>query len=278
MTKHDGALQSLAERGPLAPDTAFSPAEDVKPGAADRNHDGTRSDMDRLDIGRLDMDRSDGGLPAYLRDTYTWAYLSPRTLPLLDRAVVVQAILWGNANRLMDAAFAEFAPGQQVLQPACVYGPFSRRLAARLGPHGRLEVRDIAPIQVAFTTRKLHDLPQAAVSRADAALPVGRTFDGVCCFFLLHEVPSEVKAQVVKAMLDAVGPGGKAVFVDYHRPHALHPLRPVMAGVFRGLEPFARELWNTEIESYATDPAAFRWSKQTFFGGLYQKVVAERLS
>jgi hypothetical protein len=37
-------------------------------------------------------------LPDYLRDTYTWAYLDHRTLPWLDRPVVVSAILWGNAS------------------------------------------------------------------------------------------------------------------------------------------------------------------------------------
>ena len=43
-------------------------------------------------------------LPDYLRNTYSWAYLDHRTMPWLDRPVVVSAILWGNASRLMDAA------------------------------------------------------------------------------------------------------------------------------------------------------------------------------
>ena len=54
-------------------------------------------------------------LPDYLRNTYSWAYLDHRTVPWLDRPVVVSAILWGNASRLMDAAVREFAPGQRVL-------------------------------------------------------------------------------------------------------------------------------------------------------------------
>ncbi len=44
------------------------------------------------------------------------------------------------------------------------------------------------------------------------------------------------------------------------------------------LEPFAKALWVNEIASYASRAEEFSWSKQTYFWGLYQKVVAERRS
>jgi SAM-dependent methyltransferase len=219
----------------------------------------------------------DGPEPDYLRETYTWAYLNPRHLPYLDRGVVVSLILWGNADRLMAKAFEEFEAGQDILQPAAVYGPFSKRLAHHLGPTGHLEVRDVAPVQIAFTKRKLAGLPGVTVRQGDAADPVGRQVDGVCCFFLLHEVPDDWKRRIVASLLDAVRPGGKAVFVDYHKPAALHPLRPIMSGVFHWLEPYALGLLDKDIEAFAEDRAgAFTWRKETYFGGLYQKVVAER--
>ena len=64
-------------------------------------------------------------VPDYLRDTYTWAYLRPESVWLLDRDSVVNAILWGNYRRLLRAALAELRPGQRVYQPACVYGDVS---------------------------------------------------------------------------------------------------------------------------------------------------------
>ncbi|ABC24022.1 rhodoquinone biosynthesis methyltransferase RquA [Rhodospirillum rubrum] len=215
-------------------------------------------------------------LPAYLQETYTWAYLDPRNVEWLDHEIVVNAILWGNMTRLMATAFKEFEPGQEVLQPACVYGPFSRHLAERLGPEGYLEVHDVAPVQIHHTRRKVEGLPQVTLRRADAADPLDRDFDGVCCFFLLHEVPDHVKSKIVDNMLSAVRPGGKVVFVDYHRYAALHPLRPIMAFVFRTLEPFAWGLCTREISDFASDAGSFTWRKETYFGGLYQKVVAER--
>ena len=44
----------------------------------------------------------DAGLaiPRYLSDTYTWAYLNPRNVKLLDREVVVQTILWWQHRKL----------------------------------------------------------------------------------------------------------------------------------------------------------------------------------
>lgn len=137
-------------------------------------------------------------------------------------------------------------------------------------------MRDIAPIQVALTRRKLAGVAQATVAQEDAAEPGKGPYDAVTCFFLLHEVPEEYKRAIVNNMLEAVGPGGKAIFVDYHRPHAAHPLKPVMSLVFDRLEPFAKALWTNEIQDYADAPQAWTWTKTTVFGGMYQKVIARR--
>lgn len=103
-------------------------------------------------------------------------------------------------------------------------------------------------------------------------------FDAVCCFFLLHEVPEYYKHLIVNNALRNLRRGGKAVFIDYHQPSMLHPLRGFMQKIFRRPEPFAEALWHRDIESYARGPDHYRWRKSTYFGGLYQKVVAVRLS
>jgi hypothetical protein len=67
-------------------------------------------------------------IPVYLREVYTWAYLNPLSVWLLDRTWIVNAILWGNSRRLQRAVFAELEPGSRVLQACCVYGDFSPEL------------------------------------------------------------------------------------------------------------------------------------------------------
>ena len=214
-------------------------------------------------------------LPDYMVETYSWAYLNRFARAIFDRSIVVSAILWGNAKRLADRALAEVEPGSRVLQAACVYGNFSKRLADRLGRDGHLDVIDIAPIQVRFTRLKLAERPQAEVRLADAANPGEGVYDAICCFFLLHEVPEDYKSRIVDALLDRIEPDGKVIFVDYHRPWLLHPLRPITSLVFTLLEPFARALWRHEIRDYASRADEFTWRKETLFGHLYQVVVAE---
>ncbi len=213
-------------------------------------------------------------LPAYLEDHCWWAYLRPASLVVFDHDLVVSAILWGQYARLKRAAFAEIRPGQRVLQAACVYGDLSPGLAGLVGGDGRLDVVDIVPLQVANCRRKLRGFPHAIARLADAAAPGDGPYDAVLCFFLLHELPDERKRAVVDALLGCVAPGGKVIFVDYHRPHPLHPLKPVQNLVFALLEPFAKRMWQSEITEFASDTGKFEWLKQTYFGGLFQKVVA----
>jgi ubiquinone/menaquinone biosynthesis C-methylase UbiE len=74
-----------------------------------------------------------------------------------------------------------------------------------------------------------------------------------------------------------VKPGGKIVVVDYHRPIPLHPLRPLVKAVFHKLEPYAMDLWNDEIDAFLPPhPRVASITKQTYCGGLYQKLVLIR--
>jgi len=215
-------------------------------------------------------------IPDYLKEVYYWAYLNPRNVRLLDREWVVRMILWGQHRHLRRRAFEEIEPGQRVLQPACVYGDFSPALAEHVGPRGHLGIMDVAPIQIARCQEKIRRYPQAKVLHADTRRPDGKTYDAVCCYFLMHELPDASKRLAVDALLERVAPGGKAVFVDYHKPRWWHPLKGITSLVFNTLEPFAKSLWHNQIRDFATQGERFTWRTETYFGGLFQKTVAER--
>jgi len=216
-------------------------------------------------------------IPAYLQETYYWAYLNPRNVKLLDREIVVRTILWQQHRKLQRLAFAEIQPGQSVLQSASVYGSFAPNLASHIGPLGSLDVVDVAEVQVLSVREKLKNHPHATVHHANIVNFNKNHFDVVCCYFLLHEVPDEFKYEVVNVLLDKVGPGGKVVFVDYHKPRWWHPLKLITSIVFDTLEPFAKGLWRNEIRSFSNQADQFSWRKETIFGDLFQKVVATRL-
>jgi len=217
-------------------------------------------------------------VPSYLQDTYWWAYIHPNAVSFFERQWLVNLILWGNFARLRDAALAELGrevPGR-TLQIACVYGNFSEHLAARVAPGGSLDVVDVLPIQLRNLRAKLpasapvtlHQHDSTALGFEDAS------YDQAILFFLLHEQPAAARRQTLREALRVVKPGGKLVLVDYHLPVRLHPLRYLFRPVLRALEPFALDLWQHEIAEWLPAniaPAQIR--KQTYYGGLYQKLV-----
>jgi len=233
-------------------------------------------------LGKQDVTSTSAGdttsvsLPDYLQQTYTWAYLNPKTVPWLSSAPVVEAILWGNAGRLIQKTVDEIEAGQSVLQAAAVYGRFSTELAKAVGSKGHLDVIDVAPIQVETARKRVDGYTQAQVKLGDASIVQPQPYDTVVCFFLLHEVPDEMKYKIVSALLASTKPGGKIVFVDYHKPVRHHILKPLMSKIFDWLEPFAKGLWVKEIQEFAPQSDEYYWTKETIFGGLYQKVVVSK--
>ncbi len=215
--------------------------------------------------------------PDYLRRIYGWAYLHPRAIRLFERQWIINSILWGNYAALRDAALAELSElaDGRILQVACVYGNFSMRLAESLSGDGSLSVVDVAPIQLDNLRRKLGPSSGVTLYRQNSAA-LGfedASFDAAVAFFLLHEQPLEVRIRTLHEAMRVLRPGGKLVIMDYHRPEAWHPLRYVMRAVFRTLEPFAMDLWHTEIRDWLPSLRRYELSKETFFNDLYQKVT-----
>jgi len=216
-------------------------------------------------------------VPAYLNDTYWWAYVHPNAVKLFERQWLVNLILWGNFARLRDAALDSLGakPEGKTLQVACVYGDFTTKLAQRVAAaRGKLDVVDVLPIQLQNLRRKLdREAPVSLIQRDAAQLGFADgTYDRVVLFFLLHEMPEDVRRRTLAEAMRVVKPGGEVVIVDYHEPSRRHPLRRVMKWILRNFEPFAMDLWAHEVQQWL--PKGVRpATKETYFGGLYQRLV-----
>jgi len=216
-------------------------------------------------------------VPAYLLETYWWAYVNPAAVRFFERQWLVNFILWGNFGRLRDAALEAIglAPRGRTLQIACVYGDLTERLSRRIPPDGTLDVVDVLPVQLENLKRKLAPGSAVNVRLGDSASlgAASGSYDRVLLFFLLHEQPDAVRRETLAEAVRVVKPGGSIVILDYHRPRALHPLRWFMARLLARLEPFALDLWRRELTDWLPTR---RWSvvsKDTYFGGLYQRLV-----
>ncbi len=219
--------------------------------------------------------------PDYLQNTYSWAYLHPRSFWFFEREWVVNLILWGNMKKLTNAVLEEMdlQPQSCVLQVACVYGDFSNRLATHLGKtQSKLRVVDVAPIQIQNVQKKLKGHDNVSIHHQDSTNLsfADNSLDETVVFFLLHEQPEDARRKTVAEAIRVTRPGGRVIFVDYHGPKRSNPMRYVMMPILATLEPFAMDLWREELPEYM--PAGIKpeqISSSFYFGDLYQKVVLQ---
>lgn len=220
-------------------------------------------------------------VPAYLQKIYWWAYVHPNAVRLFEREWLVNLILFGNYRRLRDLALADLAqePQGRTLQVACVYGDLTPRLQCALEGKGELHVIDVLPVQLDNLRRKLPPTSGVKLWQRDSAAMgfPDASYDQVLLFFLLHEQPEAVRRRTLVEVCRVVKPGGKIVIVDYHQPSRWNPLGFPLQALLRRLEPYARDLFANDLESFFPKDVKFAgMQKEMFYGGLYQKLVLTR--
>lgn len=238
--------------------------------------------MDKTSLKKLiddDQSNAKNTIPPYLEETYWWAYLHPRGIRIFERQWLVNSILWGNYHRLREAALSEIDQHFQgnIVQLACVYGDLTERLVSKLSLKGRLDLVDISKAQLDNALSKLGQRQNINLIQQDTSslnLP-DSTYDVTVLFFLLHEQPENVRLSTLAEAVRVTRKGGKIIIVDYHRAAGWNPLRYIMKGVFRWLEPFAEGFISKEISDTLPTGQQIEMKKQVYFGGLYQKVTIQ---
>jgi ubiquinone/menaquinone biosynthesis C-methylase UbiE len=221
-------------------------------------------------------------IPGYLEEYYWWAYVHPNAVRVFERQWLVNALLWGKYPSLRDAALDALGDPLhgRTLQIGCAYGDISNRLCDGVSAgSGDLDVVDALPVQLENLRNKLP--MQAPVRRLlmdSAALDIpDASYDRAILFFLLHEQPEAWRRNTLSEALRVVKRGGRIVIVDYARPRWWNPIRYLFGPLLDRLEPFALDLWRSEIAAWLPEPwASGELKRRSFFGGLYQQITLER--
>jgi ubiquinone/menaquinone biosynthesis C-methylase UbiE len=213
--------------------------------------------------------------PPYLTNIYGWLYLRPRTYKLFDNKTV-QNILTLGANRLLiNELKKEILPHSNILQIGVTFGNQIEETYEIIKKHGAYTVIDIIPALLKRYQEKNSDKRIHWV-KANAAKEIKGNYDIIICPFLLHELPPLTRAAVLENIINALSPQGKAVFIDYHLPSEFNPLKYFIRAFNRLYQPFAEELWKNSIRNLTPNKDACTWSMQSYYGGMYQKVVATK--
>jgi len=193
------------------------------------------------------------GLPEYLVRYYWWAYLWPRAVWFFDHQSVINAILFGQYTKLMQATLArlEHTPKTRILQLTCVYGSLTPALIRHLTP-GSLHITDVAPVQLVLAKSKARHDSELLATRMNAEQLGYKTssFSAIVLFFLLHEMPPEARRNTLSESMRILAPGGSLLLTEYGPLPAHHLLYRFPPGrwLITRLEPFLDGFWHEQVE------------------------------
>ncbi len=218
------------------------------------------------------------GIPEYLIRHYGWAYLSPRGMRFFDRPAIINLILFGQYRALKEETLrclTREAAGE-TLQLACVYGDFSTRMQQALDGQ-RFHLADVLPGQIKLSQQKIKADKDVCFSRMDAASLAYRddSLDTIVVFFLLHELPPEVRERTLNECLRVLKPGGRLLITEFASPTNflthLDPRRHLLARAEPWLKGFLGQDLNQRLEQMAVTQgkSISRLHHRLFGGGLY---------
>jgi ubiquinone/menaquinone biosynthesis C-methylase UbiE len=188
-------------------------------------------------------------LPDYLTRYYAWAYVWPISVWFFDHQPIINAILFGNYNRIMDNTLRLLDPGStgSTLQIAAVYGKLTPIISRDIDD---LHLIDAARIQLDAAERKVRPLGRSinlARMHAEALEYDDDRFDSALLFLLLHEMPPGPRRDTLREAVRVVRRGGHLVIAEYgelgdsHLFHRLPPMRRLLTIAEPFLDPFWKE-------------------------------------
>jgi len=192
------------------------------------------------------------GKPHYLVKHYWWAYLWPKAVWFFDHQVIINAILFGQYNRLMDATLQRLkqAPLARVLQLTCVYGSLTPHLTRAVQPSS-LHITDVAEVQLELAMAKAGESLSATRMNAESLGYKSDSFSTVVLFFLLHEMPEQARRNTLAECMRVIADGGVLLLTEYGplpEKHWLYRFAPIRWLTTR-LEPFLEGFWHEDVEA-----------------------------
>lgn len=213
-------------------------------------------------------------------------YSNMRLIKLVDFQPIISAILLFQYQRLVSKIVSELKQldlkGRKVLITSCAFGNVIPRVvnAALQGGAERVLIADIIRNELVHARSKLGGFAGKIDFIEENATSM-KQGDGVVAanvmFFLLHELPHELKGRALSEAGRVLAPGGKLFLAEFHRPE-VWVLRALSWTYFKVFEPLGLALWDTHDPlSCLEEMGGWTCERTTFFCGNFQIITATKL-
>ena len=212
-------------------------------------------------------------------------YSNMRLIKLVDFQPIISAILLFQYSRLVTKIVSGLTHlnlrNRKVLVTSCAFGNVLPRVvdAAVQGGAERVLIADIIRNELVHARSKLGDFSGKVDFVEDDATAMKQVEGGVAAnvmFFLLHELPHDLKEQALREAGRMLAPGGKLFLAEFHRPE-LWVLRALSWLYFKVFEPLGLALWDTHDPLDCLENMG-GWSceRATYFFGNFQIITATK--
>lgn len=193
------------------------------------------------------------GIPRYLAQHYWWAYLWRPAVWFFDHQIIINAILFGQYKKLMNATMQRFDKTMldgEILQLTCVYGSLTPNILKAISPHS-IHITDVALVQLEKTLSKAPDKNKVFATRMNAEQLGYKddAFSTIVLFFLLHEMPHEARMRTLSECMRVLKKDGKLLLTEYAplpEKHLLYRFLPSRLLITK-LEPFLAGFWKEDL-------------------------------
>lgn len=213
-------------------------------------------------------------------------YSNMRLIKLVDFQPVISAILLFQYHRLVSKIVvgleATNLKNKQVLITSCAFGNVIPRVvdASLKAGTRKVLIADIIQNELTHAKSKLGQYAGKVEFIEDNATSMTLA-DGVAdanvMFFLLHELPHDLKIKALEEAGRVLAPGGKLYLAEFHKPE-LWVLRALSWTYFKVFEPLGLALWDTHDPLQCLETmGGWKCERTTVFHGNFQIITATKL-
>ncbi len=213
-------------------------------------------------------------------------YSNMRLIKMVDFQPIISAILLFQYHRLVAKIVAGLKQSdlknKRVMITSCAFGnviPQVVKAAVDAGAE-RVVIADIIANELAHAKGKLGHFPGKVDYVEDNATAMKQQDGGVdanVIFFLLHELPHELKGRALNEAGRMLAPGGTLYLAEFHRPE-LWVLRALSWTYFKVFEPLGLALWDTHDPlDHLNSMGGWVCERTTYLFGNFQIITAKKL-